>query len=111
MWNIVPKLRKYSTQLMAYQQSLKYLSVPMKWVETEVLAHRLNFLHNPVIRWMFRNVVPYVDPNLNIRPDKARSRNKIDGVSALIDAVGSWLTKEGDKKPAYHEHGLRTIRL
>ena len=111
MWNIVPKLRKYESKLMAYQQSLKFLSVPMKWVETEVLKHSLNFLGNPVIRWMFRNVVPYVDPNLNIRPDKARSRNKIDGVSALIDAVGSWLTKTADNKQAYHEHTLRTIKL
>ena len=111
MWNIVPKLRKYESVLMAYQQSLRYLSAPMKWVETEVLQHRLNFLYNPVIRWMFRNVVPYVDPNLNIRPDKARSRNKIDGVSALVDATGGWLTKEGEKKPAYHDHGLRSIKL
>jgi phage terminase large subunit-like protein len=111
MWNIVPKLRKYESKLMAYQQSLKFLSVPMKWVETEVLKHSLNFLGNPVIRWMFRNVVPYVDPNLNIRPDKARSRNKIDGVSALIDAVGSWLTKTADNKQAYHEHTLRTIKM
>jgi phage terminase large subunit-like protein len=83
----------------------------MKWVETEVLQHRLNFLYNPVIRSMFRNVVPYVDPNLNIRPDKTRSRNKIDGVSALVDATGGWLTKEGENKPAYHDHGLRSIKL
>jgi phage terminase large subunit-like protein len=111
MWNIVPKLRKYQNKLMAYQQSIKYMSVPSKWVETEVLAHRLNFLFNPVIRWMFRNVVVYVDPNANIKLDKGKSRNKIDGVVALVDAVGGWLTKTADNKQAYHDHTLRTIKL
>jgi phage terminase large subunit-like protein len=80
-------------------------------VETEVLQHNLNLLDNPVIRWMFRNVVVYIDPNANVKLDKSRSRNKIDGVVALVDAVGGWLTKEGEKKPAYHDHGLRSIKL
>ena len=111
MWNIVPKLRKYENKLMEYQQSIRYMSVPTKWVETEVLAHRLNFLFNPVIRWMFRNVVTYVDPNANIKLDKGRSRNKIDGVVALVDAVGGWLTKTANSKQAYHDHTMRTITL
>jgi phage terminase large subunit-like protein len=80
-------------------------------VETEVLQHNLNLLDNPVIRWMFRNVVVYIDPNANVKLDKARSRNKIDGVVALVDAVGGMLTKEGEKKPAYHDHGLRTVQM
>jgi phage terminase large subunit-like protein len=111
MWNIVPKLRKYENKMMAYRQSIQYMSVPTKWVETEVLSHRLNLLHNPVIRWMFRNVVVYIDPNANVKLDKAKSRNKIDGVVALVDAVGGWLTKEGEKKPAYHDHGLRSVSM
>jgi phage terminase large subunit-like protein len=55
--------------------------------------------------------VVYIDPNANVKLDKSRSRNKIDGVVALCDAVGGWLTKEGEKKPAYHDHGLRSIKL
>ena len=109
MWNIVPKLRAYERVLEPYQQSIKYMSVPTKWIETEVLQHNLNFLYNPVIRWMFRNVVLYVDPNANIKMDKAKSRQKIDGCYALADAVGIWLTKDSEKKPAYHDHGLRSI--
>ena len=31
--------------------------------------------------------------------------------SCFADAVGGWLTKEGEKKPAYHDHGLRSIKL
>jgi len=111
IWNILPKLRKYEARLMAYQQSIKFMSVPTKWVETEVLSHRLNFLYNPVIRWMFRNVVVYIDPNANVKLDKAKSRNKIDGVVALADAVGGWLSKTSNDRQAYHEHTLRTLKV
>lgn len=112
MWNIVPKLHKYEDQLMAYQQGIRYMSVPTKWIQTAVLQHRLNFLDNPVIRWMFRNVVIYTDPNANIKLDKAKSRNKIDGVVALADAVGGWLNVTGgETKEIYKEHTLRVISL
>ena len=111
VWNIVPKLRKYESVLMQYQQSIKFMSVPTKWIETEVLAHRLNLLFNPVIRWMFRNVVIYIDPNANVKLDKSKSRNKIDGVVALADAVGGWLTKTANNKQAYHDHTIRFIKL
>ena len=112
MWNIVPKLSKYQDELLAAQQSIRYMSVPSKWVQTEVLQHRLNFLGNPVIRWMFRNVVIYTDPNANIKLDKARSRNKIDGVVALVDAVFGWLDETGgETKEIYKEHTLRVISM
>lgn len=112
MWNLVPKLRRYEDKLVAYQQSIRYMSVPAKWIQTEVLQHRLNFMDNPVIRWMFRNVVIYTDPNANIKLDKARSRNKIDGVVALADAVGGWLNLTGgETKEIYKEHTLRVISM
>jgi phage terminase large subunit-like protein len=112
MWNIVPKLAKYQDQLLKAQQSIRYMSVPSKWIQTEVLAHRLNFMGNPVIRWMFRNVVVYIDPNANIKLDKARSRNKIDGVVALADAVFGWLDETGgETKEIYKEHTLRIISM
>lgn len=112
IWNILPKLRKYEDQLMEYQQSIRYMSVPTKWIQAEVLQHHLNLLRNPVIRWMFKNVVIYTDPNANIKLDKARARNKIDGVVAMADAVGGWLNlTAGEKKEIYTEHTLRVINL
>ena len=112
VWNLVPKLERYKEQLMAYQQSIRYMSVPSKWIQTEVLQHHLNFLDNPVIRWMFRNVVIYVDPNANIKLNKAKSRNKIDGVVALADAVGGWLNiTGGETKEIYKGSTLRVISM
>ena len=111
MWDLKNKFGKYESKLMEYQQSIRYMSVPTKDVEARVLRHELNFLGTPVIRWMFRNVVIYRDPNANIKLDKARSRNKIDGVVALVDAVGGYLTKTANNKQAYHDHTLRTIKI
>ena len=112
MWNIKQKFGKYSDTLMEYQQSIRYMSVPTKWVEERVLRHELDFTGDPVIRWMFRNVTLYVDPNANVKLDKARSRNKIDGVVALVDAIGGWLNLTGGKKKEiYTTHSLRIVSL
>ena len=57
-----------------------------------------------------KNVVIYIDPNANIKLDKARSRNKIDGVVACVNAVGGWLNlTAGKTTEIYSSHGLRTI--
>lgn len=112
MWNILPKFGKYRDALLEYQQSIRYMSVPTKELESMVYQKRVNFLGNPVIRWMFRNVVIYQDPNANIKLDKARSRNKIDGVVALVDAIGGWLNKTtGNTGEIYTQHTLRTISV
>lgn len=112
MWNLVGKLSRYNDQLMEYRQDIRYMSVPTKWLEGAVRKSELNFLGNPVIRWMFRNVVIYTDPNANIKLDKARSRDKIDGIVAAVDAIGSWLNLTGGKsKDIYTTHKLRVISL
>lgn len=112
MWNILGKFGRYQDRLMEYQQSIRYMSVPTKWLESSVLKKELNFMYNPVIRWMFKNVVIYTDPNGNIKLDKARSRNKIDGIVASVDAIGGWLNKtQGKTGEIYQGHTLRTIRL
>ena len=110
MWNITQKFGKYTDVLLEYQQSIRYMSVPTKWFESAVLKKEIFFGANPVIRWMMRNVVVYIDPNANIKLDKARSRNKIDGVVASVDAIGGWLNKTSGKTgEIYMTHGLRTI--
>ena len=112
MWNMIQKFGRYQEVLLEYQQSIRYMSVPTKWFESAVLKSELNFMHNPILRWNMQNVVIYTDPNANIKLDKARSRNKIDGVVATVNAVGGWLNKTtGDTGEIYVSHGLRTVSL
>lgn len=112
MWNLKNRFGKYDDVLMEYQQSIRYMSVPTKEFESRVLKHDVNFLDNPVMRWMMRNVVIYRDPNANLKIDKARARNKVDMVVAAVDAIGGWLNKtSGDDGQIYKSHELRVIKM
>jgi phage terminase large subunit-like protein len=42
---------------------------------------------HPVMDWMVSNVAKLEDSNGNIKPDKARSSEKIDGISCLVMAL------------------------
>ena len=112
MWNMIQKFGRYQDVLLEYPQSIRYMSVPTKWFESAVLKTELNFGHNPILRWNMGNVVIYMDPNANIKLDKARSRNKIDGVVASVNAIGGWLNKTtGDTGEIYASHELRMVSL
>ena len=94
-----------------YSQRIANMSEPAKEIQRMILARETNLIHNPVIRWMFRNVVMYQDANENIRPDKRKSSGKIDGVVSMINAVGGYLSKtaEQNSKKVYTQHSLRVI--
>ena len=49
---------------------------------------------NPVLRWTASNVVVRQDCAGNIKPDKERSSERIDGISALVNAPGRALLRD-----------------
>jgi phage terminase large subunit-like protein len=73
-------------------------SEPMKNLEALVLEKRLHHNADPVMAWMVSNVVCHRDAKDNIYPRKERPENKIDGVVALIMALGRAMqpSDEGD---------------
>ena len=52
-----------------------------------VAAGRLRHGGNPVLRWCASNVTVREDADGNIRPDKGKSGEKIDGIVALVLAI------------------------
>jgi phage terminase large subunit-like protein len=74
-----------------FPQTIGCFTGPMKEVEKYILGGRLRHGGNPVARWMLGNTVAKKDVNENIRPDKGKSRDKIDGIVATIMAVGEYL--------------------
>jgi phage terminase large subunit-like protein len=87
------------------------MSGPSKEFEKMAMSGMLDHLDDPVLRWMLGNVQIYQDINENIKPDKKRSRNKIDGIVALIIAIGEYLTITygKDNKEVYKDHSLRFL--
>jgi phage terminase large subunit-like protein len=65
------------------------------------MRKEMDLMDNPVLRWMFRNVVIYTDPNLNIRLNKAKSAEKIDGCAASVNAIAGYMSREGASREAY----------
>lgn len=77
-----------------FGQGFASMSFPAK--EFEMAALRGDMCHggDPVLRWMMGNVCLKIDPSGNIKPDKANSGDKIDGVVAAVMALGEYLTFE-----------------
>lgn len=86
-----PELVKYGVKAIKIPQRFELLNSPTKNLtafihnQPDVILEHYN---NPVIRWMASNVQLLTDTNGNQRPDKGKSRNKIDGIVAAVMAVG-----------------------
>jgi phage terminase large subunit-like protein len=50
-----------------------------------------------------------MDPAGNVKPDKARSAEKIDAVSALVTAMSEAMTREAPVKSAYEDGDLMVL--
>jgi phage terminase large subunit-like protein len=70
---------------------------------------RLRHGGNPVALWNVDNLAVDMDPAGNVKPSKATSADKIDGVSALCDAMSEALAAPEIKKSAYELHGVRAV--
>lgn len=81
-------------------------SEPMKQLEALVLSGRFHHDGDPVLAWMVSNVVCHHDAKDNIYPRKERPENKIDGVVALLMALGRMLAQAGPTESVYETDGI-----
>lgn len=82
--------------MIEYRQTVQNMSEPMKTLEALTLEQRIRHNGDPVLTWMMSNVVAHLDAKDNIYPRKEFPENKIDGVVALIMALGRAIRSEGD---------------
>lgn len=102
-------LQEDGAKVWELRQGFKTLSEPTKEFEKLVVSHTLAHDGNPILRWQVGNVIPRVDENGNARPDKARSRGRIDGVVAAIMAIAVSLREPPKKASVYESRGVRTF--
>jgi phage terminase large subunit-like protein len=74
---------------------------PMREFERLLQAGKLHHGGHPILRWMAENVIVKVDGNGDMRPDRARSREKIDGVVAAVMALDAAIRQPTPKAPEY----------
>ena len=71
-------------------QNKSRLSEPAKTIEKLARESKLAHGDHPVLRWHVSNAVAEIDNNNNYRILKEHANNKIDGVSALMNAIAVW---------------------
>ena len=67
-------------------QGARTMSQPMKKLKADLMARKINYNNNPVLKWCLSNLSIKSDENENIRPVKDKSTQRIDGAVSLIDA-------------------------
>lgn len=90
-WNgaqVVRELHERGVEVAEIPQTFKYLNAGTKELMALVLSERLRHGGHPVLRWCADHVVVSQDAAGNLRPDKKKSLQKIDGVVALVMATG-----------------------
>jgi len=99
--------------LAEYSQGIRNMSEPTKKLESMIVGAEIDLRGDPVLRWMLGNVAIYEDANENVKIHKSKSSNKVDGVVALINAIGGWMAFVADeqKDRIYENYTLRTINL
>ena len=115
MWNssqLLGQLADEGLNVKPVSQGIASISPGAKMLERMALSKAINHQNNPVLRWMNSNVMLRTDQNENIKPDKKKSTEKIDGMIAIIMAVVGWLKNslenEADQSP-YNKRGLRVL--
>ena len=90
-----------------FGQGYGSMSAPSKEFEKLVLSGRIEHFGNPVLRWMLASTVIKTDPAGNIKPDKEKSVQKIDGIVASIMALGEWMTAQAaEENDPYSKRGM-----
>jgi phage terminase large subunit-like protein len=93
---LMQRLMERGLPVVEFPHQVRTMSDPMKEVEALVLDRRL-WHFNPCLDWQMGSVVVKSDAKENIYPTKERKNDdhqKIDGVVALIMAMGRYLASE-----------------
>lgn len=74
--------------MVPFGQGFGSMAAPCRALEAAVVGGTIAHGSNPILDWMAGNVVAHIDAAGNIKPDKARSREKIDGIVAILMGMG-----------------------
>ena len=90
-WNasqLVIDLQNDGANMDPFGQGFVSMSMPTKALEVEILAKNIIHNNNPCMNWCLSNVTIQEDPAGNLKPNKAKSTERIDPIVALIIALG-----------------------
>ena len=108
-WNatmLIQNLEGDGFTMVPFGQGFKDMSPPTKEFYKLLMEGKIIHGGHPVMRWMSGNVVVDRDAAENIKPTKAKSPEKIDGIVAAIMALDRCIRHEQDSGSVYDERGI-----
>ncbi|MGP5325932.1 terminase large subunit [Vreelandella sedimenti] len=83
--------------IVEYRNTVQNMSPAMREMEAAITGGRFRHAKDPVLTWMASNVVAKADAKDNIYPRKEKPDNKIDGIIAILMALGRAVLTENDE--------------
>jgi phage terminase large subunit-like protein len=105
-WNnsqIAQDMKDDGFTVVDFRQGFRSMSGPTKDLMNTVLTGNLQHGGHPVLRWNADNLVVEQDAAGNLKPDKAKATQKIDGMVALIMALDRAVRHSGETGPSVYE--------
>lgn len=93
------KLGAAGLEMIEFRQGPPSFTGPMKRFEGLLLDRTFCHGDHPAMTWMANNMVVRYDVNLNMAPDKKSAKDRIDGVVALLMALGRAILQEEEPEP------------
>lgn len=110
-WNatmLIQNLENDGFTMIPFGQGFRDMSPPTKEFYKLMMEGKIIHGGNPVLKWMALNVVVDRDAADNIKPTKAKSPEKIDGIVAAIMALDRCVRHENEES-VYNSRGLLLI--
>lgn len=92
-----------------FGQGYKDMSPPTKELMKLVLEQKIAHGGNVPLRWMMDNVFVRTDPAGNIKMDKEKSTERIDGAVATVMALDRAIRNQGTTDSIYNDRGIIVI--
>ena len=105
-WNatqIVTQLMDDGFEMTPFGQGFVSMSPAMKDFETTVLTGNLIHGGHTILRWNVDNLVVRQDPAGNLKPDKEKSTQRIDGAVSTIMALDTAIKHADEDAPSIYE--------
>lgn len=105
---ISQKLEAEGFTMVEFRQGYRSMTPACQDLLNTTMSNRIIHGNHPVLNWNSSNMIFEMDAAGNIKPSKKESREKIDGMVALIMALDRAI-KGHKKKSVYESRGLRTV--
>jgi phage terminase large subunit-like protein len=96
-WNasqLVIHLTNDGANMKPFGQGFISMSAPTKEIEKLFLSCTITHDGNPVLEWMLTNVILRLDPAGNVKIDKGKSTEKVDGPVAMVMAFAQTMLED-----------------